>query len=188
MLRMSRSDIDQNQPVSAFSAKPISMGEPLVELIGSLIMLSLFNVPEVWTSILHETFPANVFIPVFSEAFQSYLPMINTYLGLAVMLASVMLYYRYRVPGILIAELALALFGIQIAIDLLRGGPLMALDANWIATQSASVAQLADWNNLLDLINLMIKIGIGLALFGSVVDVLTKVRDLIASMRVRSED
>ena len=88
------------------------MGEPIVELIGSLILLSFFNVPEAWLGIIRANVPVDVVIPVFSAEFESYLPMINTYLGLAVVLASVMLYYRYRVAGILIAELALALFGI----------------------------------------------------------------------------
>lgn len=184
MLNTSRSDIDPNHPVSTFNARPIPMGEPIVELIGSLILLSIFNVPQTWLALLRVNVPVDVLIPVFSAEFQSYLPMINTYLGLAVVLASVMLYYRYRVPGILIAELALAIFGIQIAIDLLRGGPLMALDAAWVTAQNAGVAQISQWTEILDLINLMIKIGIGLAIFGAVVDIITKVRDLIGAMRV----
>lgn len=183
MLRTSRSDIDRNQPVSTFNAKPIPMGEPIIELVGSLIMLSIFNVPEVWLTIFRENVAADVLIPVFSAEFQSYLPMLNVYLGLAVVLASTMLYYRYRVPGILIAELALALFGIQIAIDLLRGGPLLALDAVWVTAQNAGAAQITQWTEILDLVNLMFKIGIGLGIFGAVVDIIAKVRDLIVSMR-----
>ncbi|MCB0115881.1 MAG: hypothetical protein R2873_06550 [Caldilineaceae bacterium] len=175
MLNTSRSDIDPNRPTSTFNARPIPMGEPIVELIGSLILLSFFNVPEAWLGIIRANVPVDVVIPVFSAEFESYLPMINTYLGLAVVLASVMLYYRYRVAGILIAELALALFGIQIAIDLLRAGPLM--------TFAADIAATAQWTEILDLINLMIKIGIGLGIFGAVVDIITKVRDLIVSMR-----
>jgi hypothetical protein len=166
-------------------AKPASPGESIMEIIGISLIVSLFNVPSVWIEPIRAAAGPTAFIPTFSAELLGYLPILNIFWTLSLTVACVRLFYGRRIAPILLAEILLLLFGMQIAADLLFGGPLFALDQAWITAQEFSPAQISSWVNLLDLVNLVVKIGIGLAIFGSLVTLVRKAIDFVAVIRVQ---
>jgi hypothetical protein len=168
-------------------AKPASPGESIMEIIGISLIASLFNVPSVWMEPIRAAAGPTVFIPTFSAELLGYLPILNIFWTLALTVSCVRLFYGRRVAGILLAEILLLLFGMQIAADLLMGGPLFALEEGWVTAQEFSPAEISSWVNLLDLVNLVVKIGIGLAIFGSLVTLVRKAVDFVAAIRVQGE-
>jgi hypothetical protein len=174
---------EDRRPTNA--AKPASPGESIMEIIGISLIASLFNVPSVWMEPIRAAAGPTVFIPTFSAELLGYLPILNIFWALALTLACVRLFYGRRVAGILLGEILLLLFGMQIAANLLFGGPLLALDQAWITAQEFSSAEVAEWSELLDLLNLLAKIGIGLAIFGSLVTLVRKAIDFVGVIRVQ---
>jgi hypothetical protein len=168
---------------SPIYGKPIPPAEVIVEIIGISLVMAIFNAPSIWINMVREFAGPTVFVPIFSEELLSHLPILNLFWGLALTLAFVRLYYQQRVAGILIGEVAMILFGMQIAINLLMGGPLLALDQGWITTQEISSLLVSTWSSLLDVINLMVKVGIGLGLFGSLVSLIQKGIELVRAVQ-----
>jgi hypothetical protein len=168
---------------SSVYGKPIPPAEIIVEIIGLSLVMAIFNAPSVWINMIHEFAGPTVLVPIFSEELLSYLPTLNLFWGLSLTLAFVRLYYQRRAPGILIAEIVMILFGMQIAFSLLMGGPLLALDQAWITAQEISSLLVSTWSSLLDVINLMVKVGIGLGIFGSLVSLIQKGIALVRAMQ-----
>jgi hypothetical protein len=166
--------------------QPISPGESVMEIIGISVMMAMFNSSSIWIDLIRTYAGPAAFVPVFSAELLSYLPMLNLFWGLSLTLAFVRLYYQQRAPGILIAEMLMLLFGMQIAFSLLMGGPLLALDHGWIAVQEISSLLVSTWSSLLDMINIMVKVGIGLALFGSLVSLIQKGIELMRAVLVQT--
>lgn len=167
--------------------KPISSAESMLEIIGISIVMAIFNAPTVWIEIIRDIAGPTAFVPIFSAELLSYLPTLNIFWGLSLTLAFVRLYYQRRVAGILIAEIGMILFGMQIAFSLLLGGPLLALDQAWITAQEISSLLVSTWRSLLDVINLMVKLGIGLGLFGALVSLIQKGIELVRAVQIQSE-
>jgi hypothetical protein len=163
--------------------QPISPGESVMEIIGISILMAIFNAPSVWIDMIHTYAGPTAFVPVFSAELLSYLPTLNLFWGLSLTLAFVRLYYQHRAPGILIAEMLMLVFGMQIAFSLLMGGPLLALDYGWIAAQEISSLLVSTWSTLLDSINIMVKVVIGLGILGSLVTLVKKGIELVHGVR-----
>ncbi|MBX2999160.1 MAG: hypothetical protein KF893_11670 [Caldilineaceae bacterium] len=171
---------EQHPPIYSKTVPP---AESVMEIIGLSITIGIFNAPSTWIKLIHDIAGPTVFVPIFSAELQSHLPMLNLFWGLALTLAFVRLYYQRRAPGILIAEILMILFGMQIAFSLLMSGPLLALDHEWITAQEISSLLVSTWSSLLDVINLVVKLAIGLGIFGSLVSLVQKGIELVRAVQ-----
>jgi hypothetical protein len=149
-------------------------------LVGCCIVLAslvIFNAfPERIGLLISADNPAS-FVPLAPEFFREILPRLNAWWGLTLALAAVNLYYGRWTPGARIADLALTLFGIFIFVKVIAT-PLFAQHGAWLP---ADLAALTMPEQFLPVLTWLVKGVLGMAILGSLVSLVPKLRTLAHS-------
>jgi hypothetical protein len=140
-------------------AGPLKRGWLILDLGILVASIVLFNVFPDRVGVLVSATDSSTFIPLLAPEFQTHMPWLNLWWGLALLLTVVKLVYGRWTAILLWADLALRVLGIRVLIALILGGPILRPDAGW------ETIDLPRWGVLGGGVlqpNLLLKLGLGL--------------------------
>lgn len=121
------------------------------------------------------------FIPLLAPEFQAHLPWLNIWWGLALALAGWQLAYGRWTPGLRMADLGINILAVFVLWQLVNGGPLIGLDPAWISQQTWTGNQLAEARQMADVGNNILRVILGVSIFGGVIGIVAKLIKLVTT-------
>ena len=121
------------------------------------------------------------FIPLLAPEFQAHLSWLNVWWGLSLALAGWQLVTRRWTPALRMADLGINILAVFVLWQLVNGGPFIALDPAWVSQQTWSGNTLEQARHAVEVGNTVIRIILGVSIFGGVVGVIAKFVKLVTT-------
>jgi hypothetical protein len=153
---------------------------PVLEITVLVAMIVLFNFYTDRIGVYRQAFDPDTFTPVLGERFRSFLPILNLWWSLSLVLAFAKLIQGRWTAVTRWADIAVNLFGISVLLRLLVGGPVLQVGSALDIQLGNSIVSL-NWPAFIpDTAVTLERLVFGLAILGNSLDVLKKLIKLIA--------
>jgi hypothetical protein len=158
----------------------ISSAGPIVEIIGTTIVLVLFNVLPQRIGVLISAVDPGSFVPLLSPVFfERYLPWLNVYWGLTLGLAFVNLVFQRWTVATRLVDIGINLLGLNIFVSMVFGPSILGVNPEWVEAGSAwvQVAQI-----LVTPMSWIVTLVLVVVIFATIVELIKQTVGLVRAM------